>query len=240
MKLDLIDKKPLREDNWFAAYSVTLRTPVLIYFNPGKSDRWEGDIGRFYLIYQITDDEFEKYDTDEFDDVITFVEENKQNRYLGRSERFDDIILRSGADIGIKSSYYEKNTIKNNDDSEKSGLKVDCDQCFSVYYSKLYGCCVLDLTVGGSFMTSEYYRISRKEYRQFGTEEFYKLVDDIRRGKHKNRHLYSEPNPTISRSYYNQRKYELSDITKATIIACVVVALLYLLYIFVLSLYFKI
>ena len=101
MKLDLIDKKPPRDDYWFAAYSVTLRMPVLIYPDGGGLDK-------FYSIYRLSDEEFKKYDTEEFDAVVEDVRNNLESRYLGRNSSLalDTIELADGVVLsGIKSSY---------------------------------------------------------------------------------------------------------------------------------------
>lgn len=228
MKLTLVDRKPQREDYWSAAYSVTLRTPVLIRPDGGGHDR-------FYSVYRISDEEFEKYDTDEFDDVIASVKENMQDRYLGRTDTLFDIASQSKPNIEIKSSYSEERKIKNNDDLGKTGEKIDHDQYFSVYYSKLYGCYVLDIVGGGPAMYSIIYKISKKEYEQFGTVEFYKLVDEVRSGKHGDRFLHSPllygQRKTSKPPIYN--KHEISDANKAIIIFSVVVGLLLLLLFFI-------
>lgn len=101
MKLDLIDKKPQRDDYWFAAYSVTLRMPVLIYPDGGGLDK-------FYSIYRLSDEEFKKYGTEEFDAVVEDVRNNLESRYLGRNSSLalDTIELADGVVLsGIKSSY---------------------------------------------------------------------------------------------------------------------------------------
>lgn len=194
MKLILVDRKPQREDYWFAAYSAALRTPVLIYPDGGGLDK-------FYSIYRISDDEFKKYDTEEFDAVIEDVRNNLKSRYLGRDSGLDlsTIELADGVVLsGIKSSYpaYDETPRRRYDDSDKVGEKVNWKGYFSVYYSKKYHQYVLDLVTGGSIMYSELYKISKEEYENSDTEEFQQFVYEVRSSLHKDRFLYCPYNPT--------------------------------------------
>lgn len=194
MKLILVDRKPQREDYWFAAYSAALRTPVLIYPDGGGLDK-------FYSIYRISDDEFKKYDTEEFDAVVEDVRNNLKSRYLGRDSGLDlsTIELADGVVLsGIKSSYpaYDETPRRRYDDSDKVGEKVNRKGYFSVYYSKKYHQYVLDLVTGGSIMFSELYKISKEEYENSDTEEFQQFVYEVRSHLHKDRFLHSPYNPT--------------------------------------------
>lgn len=120
-ELKLINKKPQRADYWSAAYSVTLGTPVLLYPDGGGLDR-------FYSVYRISDEEFAKYDTDEFDDVIASVKENMQDRYLGQSDTLFDIAPERNPNIVIKSSNSEERKIKNRILHSPYGPKIPLPQ----------------------------------------------------------------------------------------------------------------
>ncbi len=231
MKLDLIDKKPHRDDYWFAAYSVTLRMPVLIHPDGGGLDK-------FYSIYRLSDEEFKKYDTEEFDAVIEDVLNNLKSRYLGRDSGLDlsTIELADGVVLsGIKSSYpaYDEKPRRRYDDSDRVGEKVNRKGYFSVYYSKKYHCYVLDLvTGGGSIMFSELYKISKEEYENSDTEEFQQFVYEVRSHLHKDRILYSPYNPTkatfkISRdsNYGSKTKYNRPKMRISTLISLLVIVI---------------
>lgn len=232
MKLDLIDKKPQRDDYWFAAYSVTLRMPVLIYPDGGGLDK-------FYSIYRLSDEEFKKYGTEEFDAVVEDVRNNLESRYLGRNSSLalDTIELADGVVLsGIKSSYaaYDETPRRRYDDSDRVGEKVNRKGYFSVYYSKKYHCYVLDLvTGGGSIMFSELYKISKEEYENSDTEEFQQFVYEVRSHLHKDRILYS-PNDPTKETFKNSQRTQSSypkkkDISLLVLVLLIIICMVFLL-----------
>lgn len=231
MKLDLIDKKPQRDDYWFAAYSVTLRMPVLIHPDGGGLDK-------FYSIYRLSDEEFKKYDTEEFDAVVEDVRNNLKSRYLGRDSGLDlsTIELADGVVLsGIKSSYpaYDETPRRRYDDSDRVGEKVNRKGYFSVYYSKKYHQYVLDLVTGGSIMYSELYKISKEEYENSDTEEFQQFVYEVRSHLHKDRFLYSPYNPTKATFKISQRTQssypKKRDISLLVLVLLIIIGIVFLL-----------